>query len=57
MEDKHHIAFVYVETKTGGQKKNLRVSGEPKASFSFVDDEPVAVYAYCNLHGLWKADL
>ena len=21
------------------------------------DEEPVAVYAYCNLHGLWKADI
>jgi superoxide reductase len=21
------------------------------------DEKPLAVYAYCNLHGLWKADL
>ncbi|MBR6682557.1 MAG: desulfoferrodoxin, partial [Clostridia bacterium] len=21
------------------------------------DEKAVAVYAYCNLHGLWKADL
>jgi superoxide reductase len=57
MEDKHRIVFVYVETKNGGQKKNLSVNGEPKVSFSFADDEPIAVYAYCNLHGLWKCDL
>ncbi|MBQ8448232.1 MAG: desulfoferrodoxin, partial [Clostridia bacterium] len=21
------------------------------------DEKPLAVYAYCNLHGLWKADI
>ena len=57
MEDAHHISFVYVETERGGQRKCLAVGQEPKVDFSFVDDAPLAVYAYCNLHGLWKADL
>jgi len=55
MEDAHHIAFVYVETENGGQRKCLQPGKEPKVSFNFIDDKPVAVYAYCNLHGLWKA--
>jgi len=55
MEDGHHIAFVYVETENGGQRKCLK--NAPGATFSFVDDKPVAVYAYCNLHGLWKTDI
>lgn len=57
MEDAHHISFVYVETENGGQRKCLEVEGKPEVSFSFKDDKPVAVYAYCNLHGLWKTDI
>ena len=55
MEEAHHIDFVYVETKQGGQRKCLKPGDEPKASFVFKGDKPVAVYAYCNLHGLWKS--
>ena len=54
MEEAHHITFVYVETERGGQRKGLSVGEEPVLSFSFVDDKPIAAYAYCNLHGLWK---
>jgi superoxide reductase len=57
MEDAHHIAFVYVETEQGGQRKRLKAGEEPKLSFRFLDDIPVAVYAYCNLHGLWKVEI
>ena len=57
MEDKHHITFVYVETKQGGQRKSLNIGTDPKCTFSFSDDAPVAVYAYCNLHGMWKAQV
>jgi superoxide reductase len=55
MEEKHYIMFVYVATKNGGQKKTLKAGASPVAEFSFAGgDEPTAVYAYCNLHGLWK---
>jgi len=57
MEESHNIAFVYVETKCGGQRKCLKVGEEPKLSFAFSDDKPVAVYVYCNLHGLWVVKL
>lgn len=57
MEEGHHIAFVFVETEHGGQRKGLAVGTEPKSKFIFVDDKPVVVYAYCNLHGLWKTEL
>ena len=57
MESEHHIAFVYVQTEHGGQRKCLKVGDEPKLAFSFVDDKPIAVYAYCNLHGLWKTNV
>jgi len=57
MTDEHSIEFVYVVTENGGQRKCLKPGSEPKVSFSFADDRPVSVYAYCNLHGLWKTDL
>jgi len=57
MEAGHHISFVYVESEKGGQRKGLKDGGTPGAAFAFIDDKPVAVYAYCNQHGLWKTDL
>ncbi|MGL5675236.1 MAG: desulfoferrodoxin family protein [Cellulosilyticaceae bacterium] len=58
MTEAHHIAWVYIQTKEGAQRKCLPVDGEPKASFALSDgDELVAAYAYCNLHGLWKVEV
>ncbi|MDR2898834.1 MAG: desulfoferrodoxin [Clostridiales bacterium] len=57
MEEGHHIEFIYVETEKGGQRKSLKAGDEPKHKFCFIDDKPVAVYEYCNVHGLWKIDL
>ena len=57
MEEGHHIAFIYVKTEKGGQRKALNAGQEAKVSFCFTDDKPLAVYAYCNLHGLWKTEI
>ena len=58
MESGHFIVFIYVETKAGGQHKLLKPGDEPKATFALAaGDKPVAVYAYCNLHGLWKTEI
>ena len=57
MTDEHYITFIYVETEHGGQLKYLKPGDEPIAEFSFVEDKPVAVYEYCNLHGLWKVEV
>jgi len=54
MDDGHRIEFIFVETEKGGQRKRLNAGDEPKCGFCFTDDKPVAVYAYCNLHGLWE---
>jgi superoxide reductase len=53
----HNITWVYLQTDRGGQRKCLPLDKEPKAEFSLCDEKPVAVYAYCNLHGLWKKDI
>lgn len=55
MLPEHHIAFVYVETENGGIRVNLKDT--PVAEVYIGDTKPVAVYEYCNLHGLWKTDL
>ena len=57
MEEAHHISFVYVETERGGQRKCFKIGEEPKLGFCFSNDKPSAVYAYCNLHGLWKTEI
>jgi len=57
MVDVHYIEWVYVETEKGGQLKYLNPNESPAASFIVKDDKAVAVYAYCNLHGLWKTEL
>ncbi len=56
MLDAHYIEWVALQTKEGAQRKELKPGQEPKVRFALVDgDEVVEVYAYCNLHGLWKA--
>ena len=57
MAPEHHIAWVYLQTDRGGQRKCLEVGADPVVKFALKDETPVAVYAYCNLHGLWKADV
>ena len=57
MSEEHHIAWVYLQTNRGGQRKCLDVTGAPEVTFALADETPVAVYAYCNLHGLWKTEL
>lgn len=57
MDEGHHISFVYVQTEHGGQRKWFEAGAEPKCEFAFINDKPVAVYAYCNLHGLWETKI
>lgn len=57
MTEEHYIQWIYLETEKGGQFKKLTPSDEPKAVFSVKDEKAVAVYEYCNLHGLWKKEI
>ena len=57
MAEEHSILWVYLETDKGGQKKDLKVGEAPIVSFALIDEKPIAVYAYCNLHGLWKKEI
>lgn len=55
MLDEHHISFIYVETLDGGIRVDLK--DKPEAVIYVGDTKPVAVYEYCNLHGLWMTKL
>lgn len=58
MLEVHHIEWIILETDKDYYKRDLNVGEEPIASFELTDDEkPLAVYEYCNLHGLWKKEL
>lgn len=57
MAPEHHIGWIYLQTEKGGQRKVLVPGEAPEAVFALADDKPVAAFAYCNLHGLWKASI
>lgn len=57
MTETHSITWVYLETNKGGQRKVLNPGEAPEVVFALAEEKPVAVYAYCNLHGLWKAEI
>lgn len=57
MLGEHYIQWIYIETEKGGQRKNLYPGDLPQAKFALVEDRAIAVYEYCNLHGLWKTDV
>ncbi|MCD7944336.1 MAG: desulfoferrodoxin [Clostridia bacterium] len=56
MLEEHYIEWVALATKTGFSVKYLTPGSAPTASFALAEGEEVlTVYAYCNLHGLWKS--
>ena len=56
MIQEHYIEWISLQTKAGNQRKFLTSGMKPYIEFLISDgDEVEAVYAYCNLHGLWKA--
>ena len=57
MAEEHSILWVYLQTDKGGQRKDLAVGAEPVVTFALDNEAPEAVYAYCNLHGLWKTEV
>lgn len=52
----HYIEWVSLQTKHGNQRKALHPGDKPEVCFAICEgDEVEAVYAYCNIHSLWKA--
>ena len=56
MTEEHYIEFIAAERGNGFDLRYLAPGDKPEAVFENASDVR-AVYAYCNLHGLWKASL
>jgi len=57
MFPEHHICFLYVELEDSGIFINLKGKNRAEAVVGICNGDPVAVYEYCNIHGLWKTEL
>ena len=58
MTAEHYIPWVALETETSASVEWLQPEQAPEVVFALAEGQkPKAVYAWCNLHGLWKAEL
>jgi len=57
MTEEHRIVWIYLQTEMGEQLSCVDTRDKAETCFKICgDDKIIAVFAYCNLHGLWKAD-
>ncbi len=57
MEESHYINFVAVETDNEYYIVSLLPGQTPEVKVFVGQSKVIAVYEYCNLHGLWKTEL
>ncbi len=57
MQAEHSILWICLETDKGVYRKHLAPGAVPAAAFTLMNETAVAAYAYCNLHGLWMAEV
>lgn len=55
MTEEHYIEWIALVTDDSVERIYLSPGDEPKAVFC--EKPNSVVYEYCNLHGLWKADV
>lgn len=56
MTTQHNIRFICLETSKEVIVRYLKDDDPPEACIRFTG-KPIAVYAYCNIHGLWRTDV
>ncbi len=56
MSEEHFIGWIEIVIGDKSQRLMLHPGQSPEALFD-VTDEAIRVYAYCNLHGLWQAEV
>lgn len=56
MAEEHYIQWIELMTETEVLRKYLTPNDKPVAEFK-TDAKKVCAREYCNLHGVWKADL
>ena len=57
MTPEHYIQLICLEQGNNIRIKYLKPGDAPEAVFPIQPGSPLTVYEYCNLHGLWKAEL
>jgi desulfoferrodoxin len=55
MTEAHYIEWIAVTDGTSTQRISLSPTDKPQATFC--DRASGEIYAYCNLHGLWKTTI
>ena len=55
MQEEHYITWIAQVSKNKIEKVYLKPGDEPKAKFTYIPN--ATIYAFCNLHGLWKTDI
>ena len=55
MESQHYITWIELQQADKVQRFYLKPGEPPQAVFAIEEGVSVTVRAYCNLHGLWKA--
>ena len=54
MTEEHHISWIALDTEDEVILKKLNPNEAPKAEFLVDENKKITVFAYCNLHKLWK---
>ena len=54
MTEEHYIKWISVTTTKRVLEYELKPNMKPEVIFNLDDEEILEVFAYCNLHGLWK---
>ena len=57
MAEDHSIQWIYVVTEQGVLARCLKPGEAPHAEIELGEHKPIAVFEYCNKHGLWKTEL
>ncbi|MBQ2010479.1 MAG: desulfoferrodoxin [Selenomonadaceae bacterium] len=58
MVPEHFIGWIVLKTNHGIHRKVLCPANSPEATFTLNQGEQIeSILAYCNLHGLWQADV
>lgn len=55
MSEEHYIEWIAITDGNSIQWRYLFPGDKPEAVFG--DQENAEIYAYCNLHGLWKVEI
>lgn len=58
MTEDHYIEWIELKTDKGRYVKELKPGDKAAADFLIENDEHVkTVFAFCNIHGLWKKEM